>query len=154
MYTKEEVSRQKQAFWTTFGRYMQPVMSAEGTEVSWLNYKTGIPGIRFKMDVDNKQARIAIELSPKSEEVRSILYSRLLQMKRMLEQELEGEEWLWQEHLSDEWGKTVSAVSITLPGVNLHRKEDWPAIIAFLKQRIIALDAFWNTAHYGFEEFI
>lgn len=154
MYTKEEVSRQKQAFWTAFGKYMQPIMSAEGIPVSWINYKTGIPGIRFKMDVDHKQARIAIELAPKSEELRALLYDRLTQMKTMLEQELEGEEWVWQQQLTDEWGKTVSAVSNILPDVNFHRKEDWPAIIAFLKQRIIALDIFWSTARYGFEEFI
>ena len=29
MYTKQEISKQKQAFWTAFGRYMKPVASAD-----------------------------------------------------------------------------------------------------------------------------
>ncbi|WP_315816119.1 DUF4268 domain-containing protein [Paraflavitalea speifideaquila] len=63
MYTREDISRQKQAFWTAFGRYMQPVLSAEGMPVSWLNYKTGVGGIHFKMDVERDHAVIMILLS-------------------------------------------------------------------------------------------
>jgi hypothetical protein len=32
------------------------------------------------------------------------------------------------------------------------KRDDWPAIISFLKPRIIALDAFWSQAKYGFED--
>jgi hypothetical protein len=152
MYTKEEVSRQKQAFWTAFGRYMQPVLSAEGTVVGWLNYKTGIPGVQFKMEADHKHVSIAIVLSHKDEGLRAAHYEKLAVLKGMLEDELGGEAWMWQQHATDEWGKTVSAVRKELTGVNIHRKEDWPAMISFLKTRLIALDAFWSTARYGFEE--
>jgi hypothetical protein len=152
MYTKEEVSRQKQAFWTTFGRYMQPVLSAEGTTVSWLNYKTGIPGVQFKMEADHKRVSIAIVLSHKDEVLRAAQYEKLAALKGLLENELEGEVWQWQQHVTDEWGKAVSAVGKALTGINIHRKEDWPAMISFLKKRLLALDAFWSTARYGFEE--
>lgn len=154
MYTKEEVSRQKQAFWTTFGRYMQPVLSAEGVAVGWLNYKTGIQGIQFKMEADHNHTSIAILLSHKDATIHAQQYERLKQLKIMLEKELDGEVWDWRENHTDEWGKTVSMVAKELAGVNIHRKEDWPAMISFLKQRIIALDAFWSTARYGFEEFM
>ena len=152
MYTKEEVSRQKQAFWTTFGRYMQPVLSAEGTVVGWLNYKTGIPGVQFKMEADHKHVSIAIVLSHKDDVLRTAHYEKLVELKAILEGELGGEVWQWQQHASDEWGKTVSSVRKELTGVNIHRKEDWPAMISFLKNRLIALDAFWSMARYGFEE--
>lgn len=29
MYTREEISKQKQAFWTAFGKYMQPVFKMD-----------------------------------------------------------------------------------------------------------------------------
>jgi hypothetical protein len=154
MYTKEEVSRQKQAFWTTFGRYMQPVLSTEGTAVGWLNYKTGIPGIQFKMEADHNQVSIAIVLSHKDDVLRAAHYEKLTELKVMFESELEGEDWLWHEHTIDKWGKNFSAVRKELTGVNIHRKEDWPAMISFLKKRLIALDAFWSMARYGFEELI
>jgi Domain of unknown function (DUF4268) len=60
MYTKQEISRHKQAFWTAFGQYMKPVLSADGEKISWLNYKTGNRYIHFKMDADSRQARIAV----------------------------------------------------------------------------------------------
>lgn len=137
-------------FWPVYAA----VLSADGMEVSWLNYKTAIPGIQFKMDADHRQVRIAIVLSHKDTDLRARQYQRLTQMKTMLEQELQGEVWEWQEQLTDEWGKTMSAVSKTLENVNIHRKEDWPDMISFLKQRIMALDAFWSMARYGFEEFL
>lgn len=151
MYTKEEVSRQKQAFWTAFGKYMQPVLSAEGMSIGWLNYKTGIAGIQFKMDADHKQVSIAILLSHRDETIRAQQYEQLQQLKALLQQELEGESWNWQEAYTDEWGKTFGMVSKVLTGVNIHRKEDWPAMISFLKQRIMALDAFWSNVKFGFE---
>src|ERR1700760_3773056 len=60
MYTKHETSKQKQSFWTAFGRYMKPVLSADYEEVNWINYKTGNKHLSFKMDVGTKKATIAI----------------------------------------------------------------------------------------------
>lgn len=151
MYTKEEASRQKQAFWTAFGKYMQPVLSADGEPVSWVNYKTGVSGIQFKMDVDRSRAVISILLSQADLRLQQLHYQQFVQLKAMLHTALEGEEWSWQEAAPDDYGKIVSSISKTLPGVNIHRQEDWAAIISFLKPRIIALDAFWSTAKYGFE---
>lgn len=54
MYTREQISQLRQEFWTTFGQYMSPVLSAEGGKINWLNYKTGIKHLHFKMDADKK----------------------------------------------------------------------------------------------------
>ena len=35
--------------------------------------------------------------------------------------------------------------------VNILNKSDWPNIISFFKQRIIALDLFWSLAKVTFE---
>lgn len=152
MYTKQEISKQKQAFWTAFGRYMQPIQSADGIEVTWVNYKTGIPGIYFRMDADNKQAEIAIVLSQADTALQQQYYDRLLQHKGMLEETLAEKDWLWQPGIQDDYGKIISKVSKSLNGVNIHRNEDWPNIISFLKPRIVALDEFWSMARYGFED--
>jgi hypothetical protein len=44
----------------------------------------------------------------------------------------------------------VSRIYTAAEGVNIYRKEDWPAIISFFKPRIIALDAFWTEVKEGF----
>ncbi len=150
MYTKQETSKQKQAFWTTFGRYMQPVPAAEGDKVNWINYKTGIPGIYFRMDIDHRQASIAIELSQGDIDLQRRHYELFEQLKSVLHTSL-AEEWLWEPFIQDEFGKTISKISKTLPNVNIHRTEDWPAIISFFKPRIMALDEFWSMTKYGFE---
>ncbi|MGZ8552516.1 MAG: DUF4268 domain-containing protein, partial [Chitinophagaceae bacterium] len=62
MYSKQEASLLRKRFWTQFGQYMRPLPGADGETVNWLNYKTGIKDLYFRMDADSKQATIAIEL--------------------------------------------------------------------------------------------
>ncbi|WP_343669100.1 DUF4268 domain-containing protein [Chitinophaga sp.] len=146
MYSKQEVSKLKENFWTAFGKYMKPVLSADGEAISWLNYKTGIPGVFFKMDADSRHASIAIVITQSDPR----FYELFVNNKAILETTL-GENWQWQANASDEYGKTMSTISTRLEDVNVLRGEDWPAIISFFKPRIIALDEFWSMAKYGFE---
>ena len=60
MYNRNEHAKIKQEFWTSFGRYMMLVQSAGIEKVNWVNYKTGIKGVFFKMDVGISEAVIAI----------------------------------------------------------------------------------------------
>ena len=142
MYTKQEISRQKQAFWTAFGRYMKPVLSADGEEISWSNYKTGNKYVYFKMDVDNTQAQIAIVIQE------AAYFDRFVQLRHLFENAVGEQDWSWIRENTDEQGRTVSVIQKQLMGINLFRNEDWPAIISFLKPRIIALDAFWSMVRY------
>lgn len=151
MYTREEVSRIKQAFWTAFGKYLQPVLSAEGTKVSWLNYKTGISGISFKMDADREQAMILILLSHSDNEIRQAHYDQFIQLKSLLQDTLGEDDWQWQPDSHFIPGKTTCTISKTLLNVNVLNQQDWPTIISFLKPRIIALDEFWSMAKQAFE---
>jgi len=147
MYTKHETSKQKQAFWTAFGRYMKPILSADGEPISWLNYKTGNKQISIKMDVDSRHASIAILIDHADRQQ----ITRLTQLKAILYETLGEQDWTWQPNTTDEHGKPISIVYKHLTGVNIFNTEDWPAIISFLKPRIIALDAFWSLVRYQFQ---
>jgi hypothetical protein len=150
MYSKQEAAQLKQEFWTTFGRYMTPVLSAEGEKISWINYKTGEKYIYFKMQADSKTASIAIEFAHPDNEIQQLYFEQLQQMKLMFSGAV-MEEWKWQLLSKDELGRTFSNVYKELKQVNIFNKEDWPKLISFFKPRIIALDAFWSSAKYGFE---
>ncbi len=154
MYTKQEISKQKQAFWTAFGRYMKPILSADGEEIGWINYKTGNKYIHFKTDVDSSQATIAIVLDHPDEGVRGEYIARLRGVKAILYDSLEEEDWTWKVDHADEHGRRMSMVYKQLPSVNIFRNEDWPAIISFFKPRIIALDNFWSMVKYQFQNLI
>ena len=62
MYSKAEASLITQKFWTSFGIYMSPVPSATLEKVNWVNYKTGIKGISFKMDAGKNSAAVMVEI--------------------------------------------------------------------------------------------
>ncbi len=152
MFSKEEASRLRQQFWISFGKYMKPILNAEGLPINWINYKTGVKSIAFKMDAEQKFARIAIEINHPDAGVRNLLFQQFEEFKLMLESTLE-EHWDWNEHAVDSFGKQIASIAITLPKVSVFNQQQWPDIISFLKPRIIALDSFWCDVRPIFEEF-
>jgi hypothetical protein len=150
MYSKQEASKLKHEFWTSFGLYLAPVLSAEGEKINWLNYKTGIKYVNFKMDAGSRQAYIGIELSHPDPEIQELFFQQFQQLRKILE-EILREEWIWKLHDRNDYGKTISSIYTSLSPVNIFSKQDWPALISFFKPRIIALDECWSQVKYGFE---
>ena len=137
-------------FWTSFGQYMRPVRNSAGEITNWLNYKTGIKHIYFRMDASSGQAAIAIELHHPDVELRQEYFEKFEQLKTVLQQET-GEEWSWERNAKDENGKIFSRIGAVMKQVSVFDRNDWPAIISFLNPRIIALDNFWNLVKDGFQ---
>jgi hypothetical protein len=150
MYSRQQASQLRQEFWTSFGQYMSPVLSAEGEKINWTNYKTGEKDIYFKMHADNKTASIAIELTHKDAGIQQLYFEQFEELKKILESTLE-EGWTWQLHTHNGNGKLLSRIYTELDGVSIFKKEDWPLLISFFKPRIIALDEFWSSVKFGFE---
>lgn len=151
MYSRAETAKIRKDFWTAFGQYMKPVPNADGLKVNWQNYKTGVKQIFFRMKAERGFASIGIELNHKDEEMQELVFGQFQEFKKLLEAELE-EEWDWELHAFDESGNVVSRIQTVLDKVNVMDKNDWPAIISFLKPRIIALDAFWSNIKPAFED--
>jgi len=152
MYTKDEASKLKQSFWTVFGQYIAPQLSAEGQKINWINYRTGIRHLSFKMHADHRSAWIGIELSNPDPGLQELLFEQFTAFRTLLKASLD-EDWEWQLHITDENYKTVSRIGKTLDGASIFKQEDWPALISFFKPRMIALDEFWNDARDSFELF-
>ena len=152
MYTKVEASAIKQAFWTAFGQYMALNLSAEGEKTNWINYKTGIKHLHFKMQADNRVATMTIELTHPDIEIQQLMFEQFKALSNILKVNL-NEDWEWELHTHDENYKTISKISISLTGVSIFKQADWPAMISFFKPRMIALDAFWTDAQYSFSLF-
>lgn len=150
MYSKQEASQLRQEFWTTFGQYMNPILSTEGEKINWVNYKTGEKNISFRMHADNKKAIIAIELNHKDKDIQQIYFEQFHQFKNLFEDAV-NEEWNWQLHWFDEHGKLISRIYKETTGLSIFQKQDWPDLISFFKLRIIALDEFWSQVKYAFE---
>lgn len=150
MYTKEQASAIRQKFWTNFGKYMQPVPSASDEKVNWINYKTGIKGISFKMEVDNSRAFVAVEIALADVEMQNKYFDLFKNLKREFQKNI-SIDWTYEKESINQFDKKLSLIYVELIQINIYRNTDWPTIISFLKQHIIALDFFWSQYKVAFE---
>lgn len=150
MYSKAESTQLRQAFWTTFGQYMAPVPSAEGDTTNWINYKTGLKHVYFRLQADNHRARMAIELTHPDAGIRELFWEQFGELRTLLHDTL-GETWTWEAEALDANNLPLSRIGTELASVNVFNRDDWPRLISFFKPRIMALDAFWADAQWSFE---
>lgn len=150
MFKREEASRIRHEFWTTFGRYMRPIPSAEGMKINWVNYHTGLKDVYFRMDAGSKSASIAISIEHNDPGIRELYFEQFMEFQTLLHATLD-EVWEWQRHASSGKGVNISRIYTELPDASIFTRDDWPALISFFKPRIIALDSFWSDAKYTFE---
>ncbi|MCW8313347.1 MULTISPECIES: DUF4268 domain-containing protein [Sphingobacterium] len=152
MYSRDEVKQIKQLFWTKFGQFMVLHPSADGEKVNWVNYKTGIKHLYFRMDADKNEAKIAISWSQPDAGIRALMAEQFMQFKAVLHAIL-GEEWTWEMDSHDEYGRPVCQIYTVLEGHSIFDESEWGTLISFFKSRIIALDEFWSDAKYAFNIF-
>lgn len=149
MYSRHEASNIRKKFWVSFGQYLAPIPSAAGEKINWINYKTGTRFIHFKMDVVD-EAYIGIEISHDNPGDREMYYDQLMLLITPFEKIL-GEKWLWEEQTNIDEERSIARIYTKLENVNIYNTEDWPAIISFLKPRLVNLDCFWQEYRMVFE---
>ena len=150
MYSAAEASFIKQKFWTSFGMYMSPVPSATLEKVNWVNYKTGIRGISFKMDAGKDSASVAVEIYLKD----TMLQHQYFETFNNFASELKKigvNNWDFQKDYFQENKGSVSLILAELKNVNVFKEADWPTMISFLKQYMLGLDKFWASYKPAFE---
>lgn len=152
MYSKEEAQKIRTKFWTSFGQYMKLQRSSEGLSINWINYKTGIKDLYFKTDVDNKSAKISIEITHTDLSMQELMFEQFEEFRSLFESYFD-EEWIWSKAEYDESGRLKSTISLKLEGVSIFRESDWNEIISFLKTNLMKLDEFWNDVKDSFEIF-
>lgn len=141
----------RQQFWTTFGQYLSPHLSAEGLRVNWINYRTGFKDIYFRMDAIKKEVSIAIELHHSDEGIRELFFEQFLELKIYFHSMME-EEWVWDmNYVVSNTEKEIGRIYQTLHGYSIFNQDHWPNIIQFLKPRVMKLDEFWSDARYSFD---
>ena len=150
MYSAAEGTFIKQKFWTSFGMYISPVPSATLEKVNWVNYKTGIKGISFKMDAGKESAVVMVEIFLKD----TMLQHQYFEIFNNFASELQKigiNKWLFQKDYFQENKGSVSLIAAELNNVNVFKEEDWPTIISFLKQNMLGIDKFWESYKPAFE---
>lgn len=149
MLSKEELRLKNTAFWTDFRKYMNKVRSSSGRRMNWLSYPSDVKHIYIRMQADDKGARLCMDLQPKSESVREILWEQMTELKKVLENSMRHET-IWIEKTTVEDGRTFSRIMWEDKNLNFYKEEDKEAIFEFLKKRILEFDEFY----YEFKEIL
>ncbi|HSB92032.1 MAG TPA: DUF4268 domain-containing protein [Flavitalea sp.] len=143
MYSRQEASHVRKEFWTALGQYLKPVLSAEGTRINWINYRTGVRHFHFRLDAIDARAFISLELDHPDTELQGLYFEQLKSMEGIF-QVIMDEKWDWQQLQTSVHGKLVSRVVREIDGAKVLNRNHWPVLISFFKERIIKLDRFWT----------
>lgn len=150
MYSKDEASQIRQSFLTTFGQYIAPQLSADGLKINWINYKTGVRNVYFRMDAENRSASISILINHPDTGIQELFYEQFVELKAIFNSYME-DEWTWAPLEYDRNGRIISRIYQEIKEVSIFNRNDWPKLISFFKPRIIAVDEFWSVAKYSFD---
>ncbi len=143
MFSKEEAKELTTLFWTSFGKYMQKHKPQYSKHTKWVNYKTGVKDIYFRLRADKKSAEIAIEIQHSDEAIRKLFYEQLTELKTVFTS-IAGE-WIWEEEIYNPQGIKISKIylSHTQP-INIYLKDTWADCFHFFEKHIVDLDEFWS----------
>jgi hypothetical protein len=143
MLNKQERKQHNEYFWAAFQKYMKPFKSSNGRRINWINYPSDIPHIFVRMEVDTEGARLCFDVQFKDSDVRSIVWEQLLELKVVLEEEMQHPtNWEQNKVLSD--GRTINRISWELKPVNYLLLDDHALILNFLQKRLLEFDRFYQ----------
>jgi hypothetical protein len=133
MYSRAESKKIRQEFWTCFGKSYPR---------KWLLYNTKIKDLSLKFTFTRKFAEVSIDLDAPDEIMRQYYFEKLQSLKTILKDEFLPEV-VFAEEYELENSKIISRVYVSKYGVNIHKKEDWPQVMAWLAQNMDALERFF-----------
>lgn len=143
MFSKEQAKEWNQNFWGIFHKRMRRYKSSNGRSISWLNYPSDVKGIYVRMIVDKTHASLNYDLQFKDDSVREIVWEQLTELKVVLESTVDyPTNWIEVEFTKD--GLPYSRISWVLDGVNYYKEEDHEKIYAFLEERLVKFDLFYQ----------
>lgn len=141
MYSKSAASKIRERFWQSFGKYMQLVPSASGEKINWVNYKTGIKGVRIHTQCGSSYAEVAIRVSHPQENLRNEVISQFSDLIVKLHTATSVS---WHQMMNLAVNKeTTSLIYSRLEEVSVFRESDWPAIISYFKTSLMLFDREW-----------
>lgn len=142
MLSKEERKALNSAFWDGFRKEMRSFKSVSGRGINWINYPSDVKDIYIRLHADHSVAYLCIDVQPKDDSIRSILWEQLTELRVVMEGTVGTA--TWNEFDSEFQGRNVSRVSWVLEDVNFFKEEDQVRIKDFLRSKLVQFDAFYQ----------
>lgn len=140
MFSKEERKAFHTEFWTAFGIYMRKHKPTAARQ--WLNYRTNIPDMYFRMEATHQFARVSIDLQMRDDDIREVFWEQWQELKRVFSDTC-GDHWKWDELVEAPDGRLISRIGVEIPDVNIYNKSDWGKAFQFFEKHMVPLDEFW-----------
>jgi len=143
MLTREQLKEKNILFWTEFRKYMNKVRSSNGRKMNWLNYPSDVKNVYIRLQADGQGARLCLDIQPKDEGIREIVWEQMTELKKVLESSMSYPT-VWIEKMSSEDGRIFSRIMWENTNYNFYKDEDQEVIFEFLKNRLVEFDEFYQ----------
>lgn len=116
--------------------------SSNGRAIDWINYPTRVKDVYIRMETEGNKACFCIDIQPKDDGIRSLLYEQMTELRKLLESEMgEGN---WNEFDRVFAGRNVSRIAWCKHGLNFYDDNDIDDIKDFFREKLIAFDEFYQ----------
>ncbi|MDB2657290.1 DUF4268 domain-containing protein [Crocinitomicaceae bacterium] len=142
MLSKEERRALNTAFWDGFRKEMRNIKSVNGRGINWINYPSDVKDIYIRLEADHSGARVCVDIQPKDDSIRSILWEQFTELRTVMEKEVGVAEWNEFDRVFQ--GRNVSRVSWNLKDANFYQEDGRLRIKDFLRSKLVQFDAFYQ----------
>lgn len=142
MYDRDTVKSTKSLFYTSFGKFMKNELSKSGSKVKWMNYQTGIKHLYIRLEANQKNALVCIDIQHKDYNIRELQYAQFMELNKVFT-EISTIKWMWKENYLNENNVQCSRIYTELINFNIHEKSNWKIAFDFYKKSMIHFDEFW-----------
>ena len=143
MYSKEDAKQLREEFWNQFRILSTRRRTAKRLPGEWLLTKTGVKALNLRFHVDREVAQVGIDLETRNMDKRLELFEKLEAVKKVLEETM-ATPMIWELEYIRENGKSVSRIYIQKEGVDIYKRETWPAAHQFMYDQMMKLESFYR----------
>jgi hypothetical protein len=133
MYSKEEAKLIKQEFWTTFAKEFPR---------KWILFNTKIKDFALKFEIDNKIARVGIEITNQDPNLKLIYFQKIESLQSILEDEY-VKNCIFDYDFSLETGKKIAKIYVSLENISVNNKNSWHKVFNFFNTQMIGFENFF-----------
>lgn len=115
------------------------------SKVRWTNYRTGVKDIFLRLHVDSHGCHLSLDLQHNDPGIRALFWEQLCEM-RVLIQDAFPQDMIWQVNKKMPNSRELSCLETPRMTGSIHQKNTWPRMLNYLKNNLVAFDAFWFDA--------
>lgn len=143
MLPKAEQKIKNEVFWGDFKAMMKKHMSSTGRRINWLSYPTEARDLYVRLQATGKGTSFSFDIQCKDDGVREIVWEQMGELKNVFLAEM-VEEGSWLEEYVTNDGRVISRITWERNDLNYYNDNDVPEIYAFLKEKLINFDRFYQ----------